>query len=56
MAQQGLSYESWKETLVWMIEEQDMSTPEPEERELITKYLAKFYGRDRLARKLAKQQ
>ena len=56
VAQQGLSYESWKATLVWMIEEQDMSTPEPEERELITKYLAKFYGRDRLARKLAKQQ
>jgi cytochrome c len=55
VAQQGLSYESWKETLVWMIEEQEMPTPEPGEFELIARYLAKFYGRDRLARKLAKQ-
>ena len=51
----GLDYERWKETLDWMIEEQEMEALEPDERELITKYLAKFYGPERLARTLAKR-
>ncbi len=56
VAQQGLDYERWKEALDWMIEEQEMEALEPDERKLITNYLAKFYGPDRLARKLAKQR
>ena len=56
VAQQGLSRESWEEALVWMVEEQEMEEPEPAELQLILDYLAKYYGPDRLARKLAKQQ
>ncbi|NQV45290.1 MAG: hypothetical protein HQ501_10320 [Rhodospirillales bacterium] len=42
--QQGLSKDSWKETLVWMVEEQGMSEPEPDELKLILDYLSTYYG------------
>ena len=45
--QQGLSRDSWEETLDWMIEEQGMAELEEEERNLILDYLALNYGRDR---------
>ena len=44
--QQGLDRESWDETLVWMVEEQEMGTLDPEERKLILDYLATHFGRD----------
>ncbi len=44
--QQGLDRESWDETLVWMVEEQEMPEPEPEERERILGYLSTHFGRD----------
>ncbi|MDX1402307.1 MAG: hypothetical protein R3245_10320 [Kiloniellales bacterium] len=44
--QQGLSRESWDETLVWMVEEQGMPEPDPVERNLILDYLANHYGRN----------
>lgn len=40
VTQQGLSREAWEETLVWMVEEQEMDPLEPDERELILNYLA----------------
>jgi len=55
VAQQGLSYELWQETLVWMVEEQEMEAQEPETLKLITEYLTKYYGPNRLARKMKKQ-
>ncbi len=44
--QQGLDRDSWDETLVWMVEEQAMDPPDPEDRKLILEYLATHYGRD----------
>jgi len=44
VVQQGLTRDSWDETLVWMIEEQGMPELEPEERDLILDYLAQNYG------------
>ncbi len=44
--QQGLDRESWDETLVWMVEEQEMGLLDPEERKLILDYLATHFGRD----------
>ena len=52
--QQGLNRESWKETLIWMIDEQEMEKPEDEEWTLMLDYLATYYGQDRLAYKMAK--
>ena len=45
--QQGLSRKSWDETLDWMIEEQGMPEPEPEEREQLLTYLSGTFGIDR---------
>ncbi len=42
--QQRLSKESWEETLVWMVEEQGMSEPDPEEFKLLLDYLGVYYG------------
>lgn len=42
--QQGLSRDSWKDTLVWMVEEQGMPEPEPDEMKLILDYLDVYYG------------
>jgi cytochrome c len=47
VAQQGLSRERWDKMLDWMVEEQGMLEPEPEERETILEYLAENYGEDR---------
>ena len=44
--QQGLDRETWDETLVWMVEEQEMPEPEPEERDLMLGYLSTHFGRD----------
>ena len=44
--QQGLSRESWDESLNWMVEKQGMPRLEPDDRKLILDYLATHYGRD----------
>ena len=44
VVQQGLSRDSWDETLVWMVDEQGMPELEPEEHQLILDYLANNYG------------
>jgi len=44
--QQGLDRDSWDETLVWMVEEQEMAPLDPEDRKLILDYLTTHYGRD----------
>jgi len=44
VVQQGLTRDSWDETLVWMVEEQGMPELEPAERDLILDYLAQNYG------------
>ncbi len=49
VTQQGLDHDDWKETLEWMVEEQGMPEPEPEEWLAMLEYLTRFYGRDRLA-------
>jgi cytochrome c len=40
VAQQRLSRKIWDETLVWMVEEQDMPELEPDERDAILTYLS----------------
>ncbi len=42
--QQGLSRDSWDESLTWMVKEQDMPEPEPAERKLILDYLSENLG------------
>ena len=42
--QQRLSREAWEETLVWMIEEQGMPEPEPEEWTAMLDYLGSRLG------------
>ncbi|MDE0173513.1 MAG: hypothetical protein OXM60_08745 [Defluviicoccus sp.] len=54
VAQQGLSRSTWEEVLVLMVEEHEMAELEPEDERLVLDYLAKFYGPDRLARRMAK--
>lgn len=44
--QQGLSRDSWDETLDWMVEEQGMAELEGDERSLILDYLSANYGID----------
>lgn len=53
VAQQGLSRESWEETLDWMVEEQEMEPLDEPDRKLIVDYLTKYFGTDRLAQTLA---
>lgn len=45
--QQGLKREDWDELLDWMVEEQGMYEPEPDERALILDYLAQNFNVDR---------
>ena len=52
VTQQGLSRSTWAEVLVFMVEEQEMAELEPEDEVLILDYLEKFYGPERLARKM----
>lgn len=40
VTQQGLTREAWDETIVWMVEEQEMEPLEADERKLILDYLA----------------
>ena len=54
VTQQGLSRSIWDEVLDYMVEEQEMAELEPEDRKLILDYLARFYGPDRRARKMAR--
>ncbi len=42
--QQGLSRDSWDESLVWMVEEQDMPKPDPADRKLMLDYLSENLG------------
>ena len=44
---QGLTREDWDETLVWMVEEQDMQEPDPVMREKILNYLAEQFPPER---------
>ena len=55
VTQQGLNENDWTETIEWMIEEQGMAELDEEEAPLIIKYLTKFYGQDRLAKKIASE-
>ena len=54
VTQQGLSRPTWEEVLVLMVEEQEMAELEPEDEKLVLDYLEKFYGPDRLARRMAR--
>ncbi len=49
VTQQGLSRDSWEETLHWMVEEQGMAEPDSDELELMLGYLSTYYGIDRAA-------
>lgn len=53
VTQQGLSRVTWVEVLEFMVEEQEMPELEPNDEQLVLDYLEKYYGPDRLARKLA---
>ncbi len=44
--QQGLNRDSWEESLVWMVEEQEMERLEADERNLVLDYLSKHFGRE----------
>ena len=54
VTQQGLSRSTWEEVLVFMVEEQEMAELDPEDEKLVLDYLTKFYGPDRLARRMAR--
>ncbi len=54
VTQQGLSRETWEEVLVFMVEEEEMAELDPEDEKLVLDYLAKFYGPDRLAIRMAR--
>lgn len=47
VAQQGKTRENWDKLLDWMIEEQGMTEPTSEDRNLILDYLAEHYNTDR---------
>ena len=52
VVQQGLSRADWEESLVWMVEEQEMEPLEPEDRKLVLDYLAKHVSIEARLRKL----
>ncbi|MDE0059044.1 MAG: hypothetical protein OXP07_13055 [Defluviicoccus sp.] len=54
VTQQGLSRSTWEEVLVLMVEEHEMAELEPEDEIPVLNYLTKFYGPDRLARRMAR--
>jgi len=54
VTQQGLTRADWGEVLVTMVEEHEMAELEPEDERLVLDYLARFYGRDRRARKMGR--
>jgi len=47
VAQQGQDRAGWADTIDWMVEEQGMSEPEPDELELLLDYLSRWFGPDR---------
>jgi len=47
VAQQGLTRERWDKLLVWMVAEQGMQAPDPEDRAVILDYLSTHYNTDR---------
>lgn len=47
VVQQGLSRSSWKETLDWMVDEQEMEPLDAKSEKLILDYLAKHFGIDK---------
>ncbi len=47
VVQQGLTRDSWEESLVWMVEKQGMPEPDQATWALILDYLAAHYGTDR---------
>ena len=53
VAQQGLTKARWKDVLVWMVKEQEMEPLPPSDLTVVLGYLSKYYGPDRLARKMA---
>ncbi|CZF85586.1 c-type cytochrome [Grimontia marina] len=44
VVQQGLSKDSWEETLEWMVDEQGMDELDPDEHEAVLVYLSTHYG------------
>ena len=46
VVQQGLSRDSWQESLEWMVEEQGMTEMDPETHALVLDYLAEHLGID----------
>ncbi|MDF2152253.1 c-type cytochrome [Vibrio sp. CAU 1672] len=44
VTQQGLSKESWDETLQWMVDEQGMDELDADKREAVLIYLSTYYG------------
>ena len=47
VAQQGLTRERWDHLLDWMVAEQGMQEPDPEDRAEILDYLSAHYNTDR---------
>ena len=47
VVQQGLSRDSWKETLDWMVEDQAMQALDEESEKVILDYLSKHFGIDK---------
>lgn len=47
VTQQGMSRARWDETIDWMIENQNMPVPGPQERDLLLDYLADNFGETR---------
>lgn len=46
VSQQGLTRESWDETLDWMVEEQGMAEPDADLRKIILDYLSEYLNTD----------
>lgn len=44
VVQQGLSKDSWDETLEWMVDEQGMDELDPDDHEAVLVYLSTYYG------------
>mgnify|MGYP007055201851 CR=1 FL=1 len=47
VVQQGMDKAGWKETIQWMVDEQEMEPLPVDEEAIIIKYLAKYFGTDR---------
>lgn len=47
VVQQGLTREGWDELITWMVDEQEMEEPDPEERKIVLDYLSTHFNTDR---------